>query len=117
MNKVKDWVYDPQSEKKLSFNINSLGLRKYLDKKISAEYKGTGVFCVWNRKNIEVSVEKTKKFKQTDFLKGFAKKNVPSDQEMVACLGFAEENSKKPAAAAVTSSEAPTAKPTSKKAK
>ena len=47
MTRIKEWVYDPASEMKLTFTINSLGLRKYLDKKIMAEFKGTGVFFKW----------------------------------------------------------------------
>lgn len=79
MQVIKDWVYDPKSEKKMTLEIGSLGLRKYLEKKFNAEYRNTGVYYKWDRKSPQVTVEKTKKFKQTDFLKGFAKASVPSD--------------------------------------
>ena len=84
MSKVNDWVYDPTSEKKLKFTVNSLGLRKYLDKKINGAYRGKGVYYSWNRKSAEVSVEKNKKFVQSDFLKGVEKKVVPTKDEMNA---------------------------------
>ena len=86
--KIKDWVYDPTSEKKLKFEVNSLGLRKYLDKKINAEYRGKNVYLSQNRKSTEVTVEKNKKFKQTDFLEGFDKASLPTNKELNDCLGF-----------------------------
>ena len=88
-SKIKTWVYDPTSEKQLKFNVNSQGLRKYLDKKINVEYRGKNVYLTWNRKSPEVIVEKGKKFKQTDFLKGFEKAKLPTNKELNDCLGFA----------------------------
>ena len=112
MAKIQEWVYNPTSEKKLTFTVNSLGLRKYLDKKMIQQFKGTSVYYKWERKVAEVYVEKGKKFKQTDFLKGYAKKDVPTDQEMVACLGFADVKVKKtPAAAAAAAKEAAPVEP------
>ena len=60
-----------------------------MEKKINAEYRGKNVFLSWNRKSTEVTVEKSKKFKQTDFMKGFDKASLPTNKELNDCLGFA----------------------------
>ena len=52
----------------------------------------SGMFFNWSRTNQECHVEKTKKFKQKDYLRGFAKINVARDQEKVANLGFFDES-------------------------
>ena len=65
-----------------------MGVRKCLDKSIKKEYLNSGMFFNWNRKTHDCYVEKTKRFNQKNFLRGFAKKNVKRDQELVATLGF-----------------------------
>jgi len=50
-------------------------VRKAVDRKIKDEYKGSGMFFNWSRSSPATFAEKTKKFKQTDFLRGFAKKD------------------------------------------
>ena len=93
MEKIRNWVYDSTSEKKLNLTIKSMSLRKCLDKAIKGEFNYTGVFFVWDRKFTETYVEKTKKFQQKNFLRGFAKKNVTSDLDLVASLGFFDTKS------------------------
>ena len=88
MKQVKEWVYDPTSNKKLEFSIKSMGVRKCLDKSIKKEYMNSGMFFNWNRKTHDCYVEKTRRFNQKNFLRGFAKKNVKRDQDLVATLGF-----------------------------
>ena len=92
MSQIKEWVYDSASEKRLSFTIKSIGLRKQLDKQVKKEYMNSGMFFNWSRTSQECHVEKTKKFKQKDYLRGFAKINVARDQEKVANLGFFDES-------------------------
>lgn len=62
MEEVKEWVYNPNSEKKLFFTIQSPSVRKCLDKQVKAEYMGSGVFYNWSRASTEVFVEKTRRF-------------------------------------------------------
>lgn len=62
MNKVKDWVYDPTSEKTLVLNITSMALRKNLDKRVKKEYMRSGMFLNWNRNSTEMTFEKSKRF-------------------------------------------------------
>ena len=109
--KIRDWVYDPSSEKKLKFEVNSQGLRKYLDKKINAEYRGKNIFLSWNRKSPEVIVEKSKKFKQIDFMEGFQKAQLPTNKELNDCLGFAATNNAKTTAKSIPKPQADIVKP------
>ena len=85
-------MYDSASEKRLNFTIKSVGLRKQLDKMVKKEYMNSGMFFNWSRTSTETHVEKTKKFKQRDYLRGYAKINVAMDQEKVANLGFFDES-------------------------
>ena len=62
MNKVKNWVYDPTSEKTLVLNITSMALRKNLDKRVKKEYMRSGMFLNWNRNSTEMTFEKSKRF-------------------------------------------------------
>ena len=45
MQKVKDWVFDPTSESKLVMTINSLTLRKSIDKRVRKEYHKSGMYA------------------------------------------------------------------------
>ena len=80
MEEIKEWVYTSNSTKRMDFTINSVGVRKALDKQVKKEYMGSGMFFNWTRAKPEAYVEKTKRFKQQLFLRGFAKKNVARDQ-------------------------------------
>ncbi len=74
MDEIKEWVYDHKSEKRKNFEVNSLATRKLLDKRIKNEYKFSGMFYNWQRSTSATFVEKTKRFNQKNFLRGFAKK-------------------------------------------
>jgi len=79
MKEIEDWVYNPTSEKRKVFTINSISLRKAVFRQVNKIYIGTGVFFSYDRSKPEAAASKSKNFKQTDFLRGFAKKNVAKD--------------------------------------
>ena len=62
METIKEWVYDPNSPKKLIFEIKSASVRKCVDKEVKKAYMNSGMFFNWSRKSIEASVEKTRRF-------------------------------------------------------
>lgn len=62
MEKIKEWVYDPSSAKRLDFRIKSASVRKSLDKQVKAEYMGSGMFFNWSRASTDAYAEKTKRF-------------------------------------------------------
>ena len=62
MEQIKEWVYNPNSEKKMFFTIKSASVRKCLDKQVKADYMGSGMFYNWSRASTEVYVEKTRRF-------------------------------------------------------
>ena len=88
MVQIEEWVYDTKSDKKLEIKINSVGVRKELDRRIKETYLGTGMFFTWNRAGPDCYTEKSKRFNQKQFLRGYAKKSAAKDQEKVATLGF-----------------------------
>jgi len=88
MAKIDDWVYDPTSSNKLVFCIASYSLKKALSKKVTKVYMSTGVFTEFQRNINETIVKKSKSFKQSNFLRGFAKVETTDD---VATLGFCED--------------------------
>ena len=79
MEQIKEWVYDPNSAKRLDFRIKSASVRKCLDKQVKAEYMGSGIFSNSSRASTYAYAEKTKRFQQKNFLRGFAKKNIAWD--------------------------------------
>lgn len=70
LQKVKEFVYDPNTDDRLIFNVQSYALRKALDRSVSEIYADTGLFLDFQRLNTEVVVKKTSKFKQFNFLRG-----------------------------------------------
>ena len=92
MEEIKEWVYDPSAPKKKMFMINSSSVKKCLDKAIKKQYMNSGMFFKWSRTSPETFVEKSKRFNQKNFMRGFAKKNVDTDQQMVADLGFFDQD-------------------------
>ena len=51
MVQIDNWVYDSQSEKKLTLDIKSYSLRKALHKQVTKVYLNMGVFVDYQRHN------------------------------------------------------------------
>ena len=88
MRRIDEWVYDGNSNKTLTFNIASYSLKKALQKQVTKNYIGTGIFTEFARHLNETVVKKSKTFVQKRFLRGFAKADNPTDQQKVADLGL-----------------------------
>lgn len=65
--------------------MSSYSLKKALDKEIKKKYNGTGVFCNYTKTGDKFQIRKARGFKQSQFMKGFAKSD---DTKLIACLGF-----------------------------
>ena len=79
MDQVETFVYDVLQQKHLVLTIESYSLRKALDRQVKKVYLNMGVFVDCKRTSTEVKVQKSRTFKQANFLKGFAKKNSQED--------------------------------------
>ena len=44
MERIEEWVYDPTSNQKLTFDIASYSLKKALSKNVTKVYMNTGIF-------------------------------------------------------------------------
>lgn len=64
MQLIEEWVYNPQGNKRFEMEIESIGVRKELDRQIKKQYYQSGMFFNWSRSTPKCATEKTKKFKQ-----------------------------------------------------
>ena len=90
MQVIEEWVYNPKSDKRLELTIVSAGVRKQLDRRIKDQYNASGMFFHYSRASTSCRCEKTKRFKQQNYLRGFAKKEEAAT-DMVASLGFFDQ--------------------------
>lgn len=90
MEQIENWVYDPQSDKVLQLNIHSYSLQKALEKQVKKVYLNQGVFVDFKRNFPDVKVKKAKGFRQSNFLRGFARANSQTDSQKVPELGFCD---------------------------
>ena len=49
LRQVNQFVNDPETDDKLTFDIESLALRKALSRKVTELYMGTGIFTEFDR--------------------------------------------------------------------
>ena len=81
---------DNQLAKNLELKIDSYSLRKALERQVKKVYLNMGVFTEFKRTSPEMKVQKSRTFRQQNFLKGFAKKNSQEDSQKTAELGFCD---------------------------
>lgn len=93
MDEIEQWVYDPQSDKCKQFEIQSFSLRKALNRQLSKTYMNQGVFMDYDRNTTTVKIKKSKGFRQSNFLRGFANPHSQSDRDNTAQLGFCDSQS------------------------
>jgi len=70
LGQIKEFVYDPTTSDKLTFQIDSYALKKALSRRVTEIYMGTGIFTEFTRQNPETIIKKSKTFKQVNFIKG-----------------------------------------------
>lgn len=58
---IESWVYNPCSEKRLAFEIESNSLKKAIDKQVKRQYLGSGVFFEFQRGVAHCEVKKKDK--------------------------------------------------------
>ena len=63
MHEIKEFVYDPNTEDKIRFNVQSYALRKALDRNVNDLYADTGIYVESYRSSCWIAVRKTTKFK------------------------------------------------------
>ena len=63
MGRIEDWVYDPTSSVKLTFEIASYSLKKALSKQVTKLYMHSGIFTEYQNNINETVVKKSKSFK------------------------------------------------------
>lgn len=56
----------------------------------------SGMFFVYKHSSPNCYAEKSRRFKQQMFLRGYAKKNVGRDQDLIATLGFFDQEKDEP---------------------
>ena len=91
MNKIEEFVFYPTSGSKLIFNIGSYSLKKALSKQVTKIYINTGIFTEFQRNLSETVIKKSKQFKQSNFMRGYAK--ATESKTKIIDLGFCEEDS------------------------
>ena len=81
-------MYDRNSERKIEFTIPANTLRDALKKEVDKIYMGKGVFLE-KKPNVALCYcKKSTKFKQNDFIRGFAVRGDPDSQAKVVDFGF-----------------------------
>ena len=73
MERIEDWVYDPTSNLKLTFEIASYSLKKALSKNVTKFYMHSGIFTEYQNNISETVVKKSKSFNQSNYLRGYVK--------------------------------------------
>ena len=69
--RIEDFVYD-RTSKFYSTKIRAYALRKALSRYVQKKYGSRGVYVEYAKNKIMTIFKKTKKFKQADFVRGFA---------------------------------------------
>jgi len=62
MARIDEWVYNPNQQLKLVFNIPSYSLKKALSKQVTKMYMKSGIFTEFQRGLPETVVKKSKSF-------------------------------------------------------
>ena len=70
LSDIKEFVYDPTTSDRLTFQIESYALKRALSRKVTDIYLNTGIFTEFTRQSPETIIKKSKQFRQVNFLKG-----------------------------------------------